>query len=59
MNDIFRMISARLLECLTSIMQKMDIMYDLLKVLICDLVIFCMIEVRRSEEHTSELQSLR
>ena len=39
MNDIFRMISARLLEYLTSIMQKMDIMYDLLKVLICDLVI--------------------
>ena len=39
MNDIFRMISARLLECLTPIMQKMDIMYDLPKVLICDLVI--------------------
>ncbi|EDR96908.1 hypothetical protein ANACAC_02137 [Anaerostipes caccae L1-92] len=39
MNDIFRMISARLLECLAPIMQKMDIMYDLLKVLICDLVI--------------------
>ena len=26
MNDIFRMISARLLECLTPIMQKMDVM---------------------------------